>query len=284
MDKTIRIAGVPEHFNLPWHMAIDEGAFSERGIELAWTDVPEGTGRMAGMLDSGETDLAVILTEGVVKAVSAGTPAVIAQEFIASPLLWGIHVADSSPYKMEADLKGKCAAISRYGSGSHLMAFVHARQKGWPLSELNFEVVHTLEGAVEGLTTGKADYFMWEKFTTQPLVDQGVFRRIGVCPTPWPCFVIASRTAFADKHPGVLRDILEIINAYTLEFKEIPSIDRTLANRYGLELTAVKEWLTLTRWSLDQISSENIDIVINTLSDLNLLSNNIKADQLLWNP
>jgi len=284
MDKPVRIAGVPEHFNLPWHLALEEGAFIRRGIDLAWTDVPEGTGKMAGMLDSGETDLAVILTEGLVRSVSAGTPAVIVQEYIASPLLWGIHVADASPYREEEALKGKTAAISRYGSGSHMMAFVHAQQKGWPLADLAFEVVHTLEGAVEALTAGHADYFMWERFTTQPLVDQGVFRRIGVCPTPWPCFVIASTQAFAREHPGVLSDILEILNVHTLEFKQIPSIDRTLANRYQQELKAVREWLTLTRWSQNQIGVQSLDIVLDTLSDLNLLSSNIKPADLLWNP
>jgi len=283
MDKPIHIAGVPEHFNLPWHLALEEGAFSSRGINLAWTDVPEGTGRMAGMLSSGETDLAVILTEGLVKAVSAGTPAVIAQEYIASPLLWGIHVADSGPYKIEEDLRAKTAAISRYGSGSHLMAFVHARQKGWPLEDLDFKVVHTLEGAVEELSEGKADYFMWEKFTTQPWVDRGVFRRVGVCPTPWPCFVIASTKAFANEHPGILKDILEIINVYTLEFKQIPSIDRTLANRYQQELKAIREWLSLTRWSQHQIDIESIEIVINTLDELKLLSNDVELDEVLWN-
>ena len=284
MDKPVRIAGVPEHFNLPWHLALEEGAFIRRGIDLVWTDVPEGTGKMAGMLDSGETDLAVILTEGLVRSVSAGTPAVIVQEYIASPLLWGIHVAHTSPYRGEEALKGKTVAISRYGSGSHLMAYVHAQEKKWPLADLAFEVVHTLEGAVEALTAGNADYFMWERFTTQPLVDQGVFRRVGVCPTPWPCFVIASTQAFARKHPGVLSDILEILNAYTLEFKQIPSIDRTLANRYQQELKAVREWLTLTRWSQKQIDIQSLDIVIHTLSNLNLLSSNIKSADLLWNP
>jgi len=284
MDNPVRIAGVPEHFNLPWHLAIEEGAFAKRGIELEWTDVPEGTGKMAGMLDSGQTDLAVILTEGIVRATSAGTPALIAQEYVASPLLWGIHVAGGSPYNQESDLEGKTAAISRYGSGSHLMSFVHAREKGWPLEALDFEVVHTLEGAVEGLSAGEADYFMWEKFTTQPLVDRGVFRRVGVCPTPWPCFVIASTKAFASEHPGVLQDILEIINVYTLEFKQIPSIDRTLANRYQQELPAIREWLALTRWSQSQIALKELNKVIITLDQLNLLAGNIKAEKLLYHP
>jgi ABC-type nitrate/sulfonate/bicarbonate transport system substrate-binding protein len=284
MGKPVRIAGVPEHFNLPWHMAIEDGAFSDRGIELAWRDVPEGTGKMARMLAAGETELAVILTEGLIKAAASGINAVLAQEFIASPLLWGIHVSAASPYIQVADLKGKTAAISRYGSGSHLMAFVHARQKGWPLSELSFEVVHTLEGAVKGLMAGKADYFMWEKFTTQHLVDQEVFRRIGICPTPWPCFMIASTTEFAHRHPGVLSDILETINTYTREFKQIPSIDRTFANRYNLDLKEVQDWLSQTEWSQEQISVKNIENVIDTLNDLKLLSNPIQAKDLVWTP
>ena len=278
------IAGVPEHFNLPWHLALEEGAFQARGIALEWTDVPEGTGKMVQMLASGDADLAVILTEGLLKAVSEGLPALIVQQFIASPLLWGIHVYAGSPYEVLADLEGRTAAISRYGSGSHLMAYVNAESQGWSTEGLSFKVVNTLEGAVEALRKGAADYFLWERFTTQPVVDQGVFRRIGVCPTPWPCFVIASTRDFATGYPGVLEDILETINIYTEEFRQIPSIDRTLANRYGQELEAIREWLSLTRWSQEQIADKIIDNVINTLSDLNILSNNISAEDVLWHP
>ena len=34
----IRIGGVPEHYNLPIHLAKEAGAFSKRGIDLEWTD------------------------------------------------------------------------------------------------------------------------------------------------------------------------------------------------------------------------------------------------------
>ena len=91
--KEVNIIGVPEHFNLPWHLAIEEGAFEDRGIVLQWTDIPEGTGRMCKMLANGETDLAIILTEGITKSIVEGNPSKIVQEYIASPLLWGIHVA-----------------------------------------------------------------------------------------------------------------------------------------------------------------------------------------------
>ena len=284
MNRKIKIVGVPEHFNLPWHMAIEEGAFQSRGIDLEWSDVPEGTGKMAELLNTSGADLAVILTEGFVRAVSEGLQAEIAQEYIASPLLWGIHVNAAGLFTTEAELTLKTAAISRHGSGSHLMAFVHGRSMGWPQDALRFEVVNTLNGAVEALRDGRADYFMWEKFTTQPLVDQGVFRRIGVCPTPWPCFVIAATKDFAFEYPGLLQDLLEIINGYTSEFKQIPSIDRTLANQYEQQLSDIREWLEITRWSQRQISIEVIGNVINTLDHLNLLTTKITAESLLWKP
>ena len=212
--KKVRVVGVPEHFNLPWHMALEEGAFEDRGIELEWTDIPEGTGRMADMLAKGETDLAIILTEGVIKAISDGNPSMILQEYIGSPLLWGIHVGADSYFKALSELKNTKAAISRFGSGSHLMAFVNAQNNGWDTSRLQFEVVNNLEGAVEALTQGSADYFMWEHFTTKPLVDQGIFRRLGDCPTPWPCFVVAATKSFVEKDPAPARHVLEVINKH----------------------------------------------------------------------
>ncbi len=279
--KKVNIIGVPEHFNLPWHMAIEEGAFEERGIDLQWTDIPEGTGRMCQMLENGETDLAIILTEGLVKSITEGNPAKIVQEYIASPLLWGIHVGAKSKYECFADLKTTKAAISRFGSGSHLMAYVNAQNEGWDTGKLQFEVINNLDGAVEALTNGAADYFMWEHFTTKPLVDSGIFRRLGDCPTPWPCFVIAATDKFIGENESLLRHILEVINLYTSEFKQIPSIDRTLANRYEQQLEDIQEWLSLTRWSQSQIDSQTLEKVQETLIDLKLIDKKLKYSEVV---
>ncbi len=281
--KEVRIVGVPEHFNLPWLLALEEGAFTDRGIELIWTDVPEGTGKMSQMLNEGDADLGIILTEGIIKSIAAGNPCSIVQEYVGSPLLWGIHVSGGSFFKELKELKGKRAAISRFGSGSHLMAYVFSEKMGWDTSSLDFEVVHTLEGAVEALNSGKADYFMWERFTTKPLVDRKVFRRLGDCPTPWPCFVIATRRDFIESESKLLKHILDIINVYTSEFRYIPSIDRTLANRYGQNLSDIQEWLKLTRWSQTQIDSQVIDMVIDKLFELKLIDNKINAGEALTN-
>ncbi|WP_273275000.1 substrate-binding domain-containing protein [Maribacter polysiphoniae] len=269
--KKVKIIGVPEHFNMPWHLAIEEGAFEERGIELEWTDIPEGTGKMCQMLENKETDLAIILTEGLIKSITEGNPAKIVQEYIASPLHWGIHVGAKSTYNSIDDLMGRKVAISRFGSGSHLMAYVNAQNEGWDTQNLQFEVINNLDGAVEALTRGTADYFMWEHFTTKPLVDQQVFRRLGDCPTPWPCFVIAATDSFIQDNASTLEHILEIINMYTADFKQIPSIDRTLANRYGQQLEDIQEWMSMTRWSQSQLKPQTVEKVQDTLMDLKLI-------------
>ncbi|MDI1307150.1 MAG: substrate-binding domain-containing protein [bacterium] len=268
---TIKIAGVPEHFNLPWHLSIENGDFEKENIDLQWTDVPEGTGKMCQMLRDGETDIAVILTEGIVKDIVAGNPSKIVQVYVESPLIWGIHVAANSNYKTVADLENTKVAISRLGSGSQLMAYVNADNQGWKTDNLQFEIVNTIDGAVEALTNGTADYFMWERFMTKPLVDKGIFRRVGDCPTPWPCFVIAIRDEVLEKDPKIISKILEIINQTTLEFKDIPSIDKTLASNYNQKIDDIQEWLSLTQWSQKPLTEKVLNKIQNQLFQLKII-------------
>jgi ABC-type nitrate/sulfonate/bicarbonate transport system substrate-binding protein len=269
---TLKIAGVPEHFNLPWHLCIDNKEFEAANIYLQWIDVPEGTGKLCQMLRSSEIDIAVLLTEGIVKDIVAGNNSKIVQVYVESPLLWGIHVAQDSKYQSIADLENTKVAISRIGSGSQLMGYVNAQQQGWKTDSLEFEIVNTIDGAVESLAQGKSDYFMWEHFMTKPLVDQGIFRRLGDCPTPWPCFVIAVREEILEKYPNEIADILQIINRTTSEFKDIPNIDKTLASKYNLQLEDIHEWLSLTHWSQNQLTEEVLNTVQNQLLELTLIN------------
>ncbi len=270
--KTVQIIGVPEHFNLPWHLAIEDGLFEDAGIELIWTDIPEGTGRMRDMLRSGEADMAIILTGGIIKDIINGNPSSIVQTYVESPLLWGIHVAAHAPYQSVAALQGTRAAISRYGSGSHLVSYLNARNHHWNTDKLQFVTVNDLPGAVKALSNNEADYFMWEHFTTKPWVDNGTFRRLGDIPTPWPCFVIAARNEFIENHRPVLKRILEIINTVLADFKNIPSIDRTLANRYEQKLEDIREWLALTHWSRELIDAHTIEAIQKELIAVGIIS------------
>lgn len=279
----VNIGGVPEHFNLAWYLTLKDGEYKEKGINLRWHDYHGGTGEMCNALRHGDIDIAVILTEGIIKDIIAGNPSKIVQTFVQTPLVWGIHVAHNAPYKTVEDLKGTKAAISRYGSGSHLMAYINAENNEWNLDkDLDFEVIKDLDGAVKGLTEGIADYFLWEKFTTKPLVDEGTFRRIDDCPSPWPCFVIAVRDDFIESNKENLETILEIINNTTIEFKDIPSIDKTIANRYKQQLDDVQEWLGITEWSQELIDKKTVMSVQNKLFALKIIPEIVDYKKLIY--
>jgi hypothetical protein len=74
----------------------------------------------------GETDIAVILTEGIVKDIVAGNPKIV-QVYVDSPLL-GIRQQMLLMYI--ADLENTKVAISRLGSVSQLMALMR-NQNGY---------------------------------------------------------------------------------------------------------------------------------------------------------
>lgn len=270
---SLKMGGVPEHFNYPWYLTLKDKKFTKRNINLRWLDFHGGTGQMCKALRNGEIDIAIILTEGIIKDIAEGNPSKIVQTFIQSPLLWGIHVAHNSNYQSLEELRGSAAAISRYGSGSHLMAYVNALQLQWDLqNDLRFEVVGDLMGALKSLPNGVGDYFMWEKYTTKPFVDNGIFRCLGECPTPWPCFVIAVRNQILEENPQAIETILEIINQQTRSFKEIEGIERQLATRYQQKEEDIVQWLAITEWSQNQLKPNEVEALQNLLYELDLLS------------
>ena len=163
------------------------------------------------------------------------------------------------------------------------MAYINAQNSNWDLEQdLVFEVIKNLDGAVAGLTKGNADYFLWEKFTTKPYVDQGLFRRIGEEPTPWPCFVIAVRNDVLENDLDSVKTILDIINNTTWDFKNIPSIDRMIANRYNQELEDVREWLSITEWSQENLNASQVQRIQETLLHLELIDSIVPPEKILY--
>ena len=248
----IRVGGVPEHFNAPWHTAAAQGLFEEAGLLVEWTDFPGGTGAMMSALRAGEVDVALALTEGIVSDLHrerhAGGPLLFGT-YVSTPLVWGVHVrADSAVVGVE-QLAGCRYAVSRMGSGSHLMACVDATQRGLDPEALEYEVVGSIDGAVDALGEGRAHAFMWEKFTTKHLVDRGVWRRVHEVPTPWPCFSIAASAQAAAEGGDDLLRMLEVVRGEAARLRASEDVHRTIGVMFGQKDEDVAEWLRGVRWS-----------------------------------
>ena len=281
--KTLKVGGVPEHFNLPWHLCIENDEFKNQDINVIWKDFPDGTGAMTRALRNGEIDIAVLLTEGAVKDIISGNEARIVQSYISSSLIWGIHVDAGSNYQSIEDLAGKKVAISRVGSGSQLMAYVNAQNQAWDPSKLEFEIVGDINGAVKALKEGRADYFMWEHFTTKPLVDNGTFRRVADCPTPWPCFVIAVKNEILKMDYAHVRKMIDIVNQKSSKILSMPGIDKVFSERYGQKIEDIRKWMEITSWSQQQIDEADLEEVQQQLLRLDLISNTIDSSCILYN-
>ena len=249
-DKaTIRIGGVPEHFNLPWLLAVEEGLFTAAGYDVEWIDFPGGTGAIMKALAAGELDLATPLTEGAVTAIANGNPSRFVSIWVDSPLLWGIHVSGSAGGAGVADLEGQRFAISRFGSGSDLMARVLAEDQGWDITDDDFVVVGGLDGAIEALPAGDAEIFLWNKSMTQPHVTDGTFARAGVLPTPWPSFAVVASTAFLDAHSGAAAPISVIVRQRAAALAIDDTLAQQVVERYSLALDSANEWTEQVEWA-----------------------------------
>jgi ABC-type nitrate/sulfonate/bicarbonate transport system substrate-binding protein len=268
----LKIGGVPEHFNLPWHLCIEDESFKNNGIDVDWKDFHGGTGEMSAALKTGELDVAVMLTEGSIKEICEGSPFKILQTYVQTPLMWGIHVHAKSPFYKIEDLQNQTAAISRYGSGSHLMTYVHADNQNWNTNTLNFKETQNLKGAKESLADGTSSYILWEHFTTKPFVDDGTLRRLGDEPTPWPCFVIVTTHEFLNSHSNLIPKILDPLNKKSEIIKELPNIAKNISKRYKLKTDDVKAWLKATEWSQHQLSETEVDLTQRRLKDLKLIN------------
>lgn len=276
----VHIGGVPEHFNYPWYLLLKSKALLQENINLRWRDFDGGTGAMVQSLIEGEIDLAVMLTEGVIKAICDGAPIKLIQYFVSSPLLWGVHTHQVSGLEHSEDLMNRVkssikpinVAISRYGSGSHLMAYLYAKSLGIdPNTDFKFHEVGDLKHALEKLYEGKCDIFLWEKFTTQPYVNQFGYLRIDTYPTPWPCFVLAGREDFVENHIESLQIIQKGINSQSQSMHERADIISELASRYKQESSAIESWFAQTNWSEKLVDKHTINQVQNELANLGLI-------------
>jgi sulfonate transport system substrate-binding protein len=245
----LRIGGVPEHFNLPWHLALAARRFEPLGIEVAWRDYAGGSGAMAKALRDGELDAALLLTEGAVAAVAGGVPLAIVSLYTDSPLIWGIHVPAAARFRTAEELEGARYAISRPGSGSHLMAVVHARAQGFSVERLELVPVGNLDGAVAAFAAGRADVFFWEKFMTKPLVDAGKFRRVGEFTAPWPAFVVCAARALEGQQRDALGRAVALVLDEARALRSRVDAAQLIADRYGLRPDDVADWLETVRWS-----------------------------------
>lgn len=283
-NNTIRIGGVPEHFNLPIHLAIENGNFLDLGLNIEWTTFRGGTGQMCKALRENEIDVCILLTEGIIADMIKGNPSKITSIYVQTPLCWGIHTGNENVLQNYKDIYSKRYGISRFGSGSHLMAIVDANSQGIKLEEEQFKIIKNLEGALDSLSALETDVFYWEKFTTKPHVDSGQLRRVGEYLTPWPCFVIAATDNILSEQPDNIVRLLRTIHQSCDRFMMEPAdAIQKVGERYSQKSTDVEKWFHSTEWAIHGwVSNKMLKSVIYNLELAGIIDQNSEIPELIW--
>ncbi len=281
--KKIRLGGVPEHFNLPIHLAIDAKAFEEVGVSIEWTTFKGGTGQMTQALRNDEVDACILLTEGIIKDIIGGNPSQIISGYVNTPLIWGVHTGVNNQLQHHQEVYSQQYAISRFGSGSHLMAIVDATMQDQQINKDQFTIIKNLDGALESLSALSTDVFYWEKYTTKPYVDSGQLRRIGEFVTPWPCFVIAARQDILRREPDSVIRMLRTIHSSCDRFMQRTDNIKLVAERYGQKLPDVERWYHSTEWAIHGwVSDKMLRSVEHNLKVSEIITASQDVPQLVW--
>lgn len=280
--KTLRITGVPEHFNLPWKKVVASQPFAAKGIQLSWTDESRGSGQMNKALRDDETDIAIVLTESFLKDFEEGNPSRMIGFHVKSPLIWGIHIHGLSPVGNLNQIEKPQFLISRMGSGSHLMAFVLAQREGWNPENLEFKIVGNLDGALEAMNPETPEMFLWEKYTTKPWVNSGGFKRIGEVPSPWPCFVIVASEKALFEFGNLIFELRDLVYQASKELQNNPETPMEIHKAYELGSDDVKAWLSQTTWETEPtISRTDLDKAMEKMKSLGIIKCKLSLERFL---
>ncbi|MEB2777113.1 ABC transporter substrate-binding protein [Algoriphagus sp. D3-2-R+10] len=280
--KTLRITGVPEHFNFPWKKVVAAQPFEKMGITLAWKDESRGSGQMNKDLREDETDIAIVLTESFLKDFEVGNPSKMIGFHVKSPLNWGVHISGDSTVNSLDEITTPSFLISRIGSGSQLMSYVLAKREGWDSEKLEFKIVNNLHGALEAMNPEIPEMFLWEKYTTKPWVDTKQMKRIGEVSSPWPCFaIIASDKALAE-FGEIVFQLRDLVYQTSKSLQTSLTAIEDISKNYELNAPDVKEWFAQTTWATNaEITKTQLIESMNTMKELGIISKEIPIEDFL---
>ena len=81
------LAGVPEQVNIPISILKERSLLASDDIQLTFREVKGGTGAMLDLLESGEVDLALTVTDALIVGIANGRKVELVGTFVDSPVL-----------------------------------------------------------------------------------------------------------------------------------------------------------------------------------------------------
>lgn len=265
---TIRLACVPEQVNIPVDMVKELRIDAKYNVDLQVLSVPEGTGKMLTMLENGEADIAMTVSDAFIVANAKGRAVELVGTWVSSPLVWAVAASPALPkeitsvsalYAHRQKLTGDPACklrvgISRPGSGSQTMATYMAM-----LHELDYEhglefvVANNFDNLKRGICEDAFDLFLWETFTTKPDFDANILRKLDDVSTPWPAFSLVAGTSLSSRLRSAAVDRLfpALTEAAMLFVKDEETSVAKIVTEFGHQSQDARLWLSSVAYNIE---------------------------------
>lgn len=97
------------------------------------------------------------------------------------------------------------------------------------------------------------DAWLWEKYTTNYIVEEGEWRLVGEVPTPWPCFVLVAHDSVCKERQDDLLRLLELTKPVCQRFKANINGDTVqyVSENHRLSPALSENWLATADWACD---------------------------------
>jgi sulfonate transport system substrate-binding protein len=197
-----------------WILLKNDGQLEERlkplGFTVSWHEFSSG---LLSAMNAGSVDLHADVADAfALFTQAANAPLTYYARENPSPTAQAIIVADSSPIRSVAELKGKTVAVSK-GSGSHFLLISALKKAGLTLKDITPVYLEAPDG-VAAFASGKVDaWAIWDPFLATQQREHHV--RVLTDGTGgianYNRFYVAN-TSFAKAHPEVLQAVFDTLH------------------------------------------------------------------------
>lgn len=147
------------------------------------------------------------------------------------------------------------------------MGYVLADQQGWltpgksPYED--FLILQNFLNLRNAVNDGKADFFMWEHFTSKRYYDSGEIRRVGEIYTPWSSWKIVASTERLLSGPSADQRLLDLFKKLDEGVKYFGAHQDEAVKYISTELdyseADAREWLSTVRFAT---KTEGVDLKV----------------------
>ena len=258
--------------------ALDE-KLAARGIKVDWALFPAGPQLLEGM-NAGAIDLGHTGEAPPIFAQAANNPFIYLGNQSPDPSGEAILVAENSPIKTLADLKGKRIALNK-GSNVHYLLIRVLEETGLKYSDIRPVYLPPADAraAFEG---GSIDaWVIWDPFLT--VARHATKARTLVDGTGLVAnreFFLANRK-FAEAHPEIISDLTKAVAEVSVWAKQDPhAVAELLSHEVGIDVDTLEEITKRLPWGFQAATPDVIadqQKIADAFFNLNLIPNKLNV-------